>query len=190
MAIGQYIEVYRLYSEIRATYNSEIDNTGEIAIKSNFGIVWALLKTNRAQEAYDFSCEELDRFETWFGKTSPIRIKAVLQMGGLFREFGYSDCYDFFFLADELMDESGDFKSLNNAKLLNYIGLYFTDEKKEHDLAKHKFEESKQLFEELNATDDEMYPIVVKNIEYVKDLIMDELIAEMAKSILDETQED
>lgn len=35
-----------------------------------------------------------------------------------------------------------------------------------------------------------MYPIVVKNIEYVKDLIMDELIAEMAKSILDETQED
>lgn len=190
MAIGQYKEVYRIYSEIRAAYNSEIDNTGEVAAKSNFGIVWALLKTNRAQEAYDFSCEELNRFETWFGKTSPIRIKAILQMGGLFREFGYSDCYDFFFIADELMDESRDFKSLNNAKLLNYIGLYLTDEKKEHGLAKLKFEESKQFFEELNATDDEMYPIVVKNIEYVKDLIMDELIAEMAKSILDETQED
>lgn len=190
MAIGQYEEVYRLYSEIRATYNSEIDNTGEVAVKSNFGIVWALLKTNRAQEAYDFSCEELNKFETWFGKTSPIRIKAILQMGGLFREFGYSDCYDFFFIADELMDESRDFKSLNNAKLLNYIGLYLTDEKKEHGLAKLKFEESKQLFEELNATDDEMYPIVVKNIEYVRDLISDDLIEKMAQSILDETQED
>lgn len=190
MAIGQYEEVYRLYSEIRATYNSEIDNTGEVAVKSNFGIVWALLKTNRAQEAYDFSCEELNRFETWFGKTSHIRIKAILQMGGLFREFGYSDCYDFFFIADELMDESKDFKSLNNAKLLNYIGLYLTDEKKEHGLAKLKFEESKHLFEELNATDDEMYPIVVKNIEYIRDLIMDDLIEKMAQSILDETQED
>lgn len=190
MAIGQYEDVYKLYSEIRANYNNEIDNTGEVAVKSNFGIVWALLKSNRAQEAYDFSCEELNRFETWFGKTSPIRIKAILQMGGLFREFGYSDCYDFFFLADELMDESGDFNSLNNAKLLNYSGLYFTDEKKEHGFAKLKFEESKQLFEELNATDDEMYPIVVKNIEYVRDLIMDELIGKMAQSMIDETQED
>lgn len=186
----KYLNSFNEYSDIRNRYEPKTDYNGEMSIKTNFGIVFSLLKLDRAEDAYDFSCEELNRFETWFGKTSPIRIKAILQMGGLFREFGYSDCYDFFFLADDLMDESEDFKSLNNAKLLNYIGLYFTDEKKEHGLAKLKFEESKQLFEELNATNDEMYPIVVKNIEYVKDLIMDELISEMAKSILDETQED
>lgn len=190
MEIGNCDEVYRLYSELREVYNSEHDKNGEVAVKSNYGIVWALLKTNRAQEAYDFSCEELGRFETWFGKNSPIRIRAILQMGGLFREFGFSDCYDFFLLADDLMEESKDFKSLNNARLLNYMGVYLTDEKKEHGLAKLKFEESKQLFEELNATDEEMYSVVVKNIEYVRNLIMDDVIGNMAKYFIDETQED
>lgn len=186
----KYLNSFNEYSDIRSRYDPTTDFNGEMSIKTNFGIVFSLLKLGRAEDAYDFSLEELKRFEAWFGKTSPIRIKAILQMGGLFREFGYSDCYDFFFLADELMDESKDFNSLNNAKLLNYIGLYFTDEKKEHGFAKLKFEESKQLFEELNATDDEMYPIVVKNIEYVRDLIMDDLIGKMAQSLIDETQED
>lgn len=185
-----YLSAYNEYSDIRKTYTPDYDPNGEMAICTNFGIIYSLLKIGKAKEAYDFSCDELDAFENWFGKTSPIRIKAILQMGGLFREFGYSDCYDFFFLADDLMDESQDFKSLNNAKLLNYIGLYLTNEKNEHGLAKLKFEESRELFEELNATDDEMYPIVVKNIEDVRKLIMDELVSEMAKNMLNETQED
>lgn len=190
MALGQYDEVYRLYSEIRTTYNSEFDMTGEVAVKSNFGIMWALFKTNRAQEAYDFSCDELNRFEKWFGKTSPIRIKAIIQMGGLFREFGFQDCYDLFFLAYDLMEKSKDFKSLNNAKLLNYIGIFFTDEKKEYRQAKRYFEESKELFKELNLTDDDMYPVVVKNIKHVRNLIMDDLIGKIAQNIIDEKQED
>ena len=181
-SLEQYHETYRLYSEIRSMYNSDYDRSGEVAVKSNSGIVWSLFKTGRVQEAYDFSVEELGRFETWFGKTSPIRIEAIIKMGELFREFGYGDCYDFFFLADELIEESGDFDSLNQAKLLNFIGLYLTDEKKKHGLAKIKFEESKQLFEKLNATDNEMYPVVVKNIECVSDLIISELIKEVAKS--------
>ncbi len=190
MSLDKAKETYDLYNDIRNTYNPASDRSGEVAIKSNFGIAWALLKMNKAQEAYDFSCEELEKFENWFGKTSPIRIQAILQMGGLFRENGYQDCYDLFFLADDLMEESKDYKSLNNAKLLNYIGLYFTDEKKEHGIAKRYFVESKELFEELELTSDDMYPIVVKNIEYVEGLIMDKLIKEMAQSMIDETKED
>lgn len=183
---NKFEDSYNEYMDIRMKYDVVLDSQGEIAISSNLGVILSLLKNNKPQEAYNFSCEELERFEKWFGKTSPIRIKAILQMGGLFREFGYSDCYDFFFLADELMDESEDFNSLNNAKLLNYIGLYLTDEKKEHGLAKNNFEESKELFEKLGATDDEMYPVVIKNIEYVRDLIMDDLIKEMAKTMIEE----
>ncbi len=189
MSLEKAEDTYDLYNDIRNTYNPDSDRSGEIAIKSNFGIIFSLFKMNAFQEAYDFSCEELERFESWFGKTSPIRIQAILQMGGLFRENGYQDCYDFFFLADDLMEESKDYKSLNNAKLLNYIGLYFTDEKREHGIAKHYFEESKELFEELELTNDDMYPIVVENIEYVQKLIMDKLVKEMAQSILDETKE-
>ena len=37
--------------------------------------------------------------------------------------------------------------------------------------------------------DDYMYPIVVKNAEYAQEKIMDKLISDIAKSFIDETEE-
>lgn len=185
-----YLGAYCEYSDIRKTYTPDYDPNGEMAICTNFGIIYSLFKIGKEEEAYKFSCDELENFEIWFGETSSIRVKAIIQMGGLFREFGYRECYDFFFLANSLIEKSGDFKSINYAELLNYLGVYLTDEENEHGLAKLKFEESKELFEELNATDYDMYPTVVKNLDYVQDLIMNEIISKMAKNMLNETQED
>lgn len=178
------------FYDMRKTYNPKYDETGEVAVKSNYGIIVSLFRMERAKEACEFACKDLELFEKWFGKLSPIRVELILQMGGLFREAGYSDCYEFFFMADELIEESEDYKSLNYAKLLNYLGCYYTDEKQQHGQAKSMFEESKELFEELNVTDDPMYQTVLNNIESVRDLLMDELIKRMAETMKNETQED
>lgn len=187
---GKYKKAIEQFYDMRKTYNPKYDEAGEVAVRSNYGIIVSLFCMEKAKEAYEFACEDLELFEKWFGKLSPIRVEMILQIGGLFKEAGYSDCYEFFFIADELIEELEDYKSLNYAKLLNYLGCYYTDEKQQHGQAKCMFEESKALFEELNATDDAMYKTVLNNIEFVRKLLMDKLIKQMAESMRNETQED
>lgn len=186
----KYKKAIEQFYDMRINYAPEYDEIGEVAVKSNYGIIVSLFRMERAKEAYEFACEDLELFEKWFGKLSSTRVEMILQMGGLFREAGYSDCYEFFFMADELIEESEDYKTLNYAKLLNYLGCYYTDEKQQHEQAKSMFEESKELFEDLNLTDDPMYQTVLNNIEYARDLLMDELIKRMAETMKNETQED
>lgn len=187
---GRFEKAIEQFYDIREAYNPEYDETGEVAIKTNYGIIVSLFYMERAKEAYEFAREDLEFFEEWFGKLSPIRVEVVLQIGALFREARYPDWYDFFFMADELIEESEDYHSVNHAKLLNFLGCYYTDEKQQHEEAKAMFEESKALFEELNITDDPMYQTVLNNIEYVCDLLMDELIKQMAEIMKNEAQED
>ena len=52
------------------------------------------------------------------------------------------------------------------------------------------FDEAKNLFEKLEATDDEMYPIVLSNIKYAQEKQMDQLIKEIADSIPSEETDD
>lgn len=171
------------YLDIRNNYNVSLDTYGEVAVNSNYGIVLSLLKLNRTQEAYDFSCEELNRFELWFGETSRIRIKAIIQMGGFFREFGFQDCYDFFMIAEEQIIKAEDYKSLNYARLLNYIGVCKSDYEKRHIEAEEYLIKAKSLFEEINATNDEFYPVVINNLKQIKVLVWDELLNELIENL-------
>lgn len=185
----KYKKAIEQFYDMRKTYNPKYDETGEVAVKSNYGIIVALFRMERAKDAYEFACEDLELFEKWFGKLSPIRVEMILQMGGLFREAGYSECYEFFFMADELIEESEDYKSLNYAKSLNYLGCYYTEIRQKYGLAKAKFDESKALFEELNATEDAIYQTVLNNIEFVRKLLINDLIKQTVERMNNETQE-
>lgn len=172
----RYSEALRHYLDIRNSYNVLLDTNGEVAVNSNYGLILSLLKLNRTQEAYEFACEELNRFEFWFGKTSKIRVKAILQMGGFFREFGFREGYDFFLIAEELIESSADYKSINYARLLNYIGVCKSDYEQKHVEAEEYIRKSKFLFEGINATNDEFYPMVIENLKQVKSLSWNELV--------------
>lgn len=172
----KYIDALNNYFDIRDSYDMSLDSTGEVAINTNYGIVLSLLKLNRIQEAYDFACEEINRFEIWFGETSRIRVQAIIQMGGLFREFGFQDCNDFFMIAEEQITKADDYKSLNYARLLNYIGVCKSDYEQMHIDAEEYLIKAKSLFEEINATNDEFYPVVIKNLKQIKVLVWNELI--------------
>ncbi|MBQ8767716.1 MAG: tetratricopeptide repeat protein, partial [Clostridia bacterium] len=172
----KYLDALNNYFNIRDSFYVSMDSTGEIAINTNYGIVLSLLKLNRIQEAYDFACEELNRFEHWFGETSRIRVKAIIQMGGLFREFGFQDCKDFFMIAEEQITKADDYKSLNYARLLNYIGVCKSDYEQMHVEAEDYLQKAKSLFEEINAISDEFYPVVIKNLKQIKVLAWNELV--------------
>lgn len=191
IGLEKYEEAYEQYRIIRDIYDCSIDPRGEMALASNSGMILSLIHLGRELEAYDFACDDIANFERWFGRASSVQVAAVIQMGGLFRDNGYPDCCDFFQLANVLIYESKDFHSLNYARLLNYLGVCKTDYDQQHCKAKALFQESKALFEEIGATDDDTYPIVLSNLEYIEDLCMDEIIRELAADLKnDDTQED
>ena len=179
----RYIDALNHYFDIRNSFEVSLDTTGEVAVNTNYGIVLSLLNLNRIQEAYDFACEELNRFENWFGETERIRVKAIIQMGGIFREFGFQDCNDFFMIAEELIAKSGDYKSLNYARLLNYIGACKSDYEQMHIEAEGYLLKAKSLFEEINATNDEFYPMVIKNLKQIKVIVWNMLINELIDNL-------
>lgn len=177
------------YKIIREHYNPDVDLTGELAKYTTNGIILALLELNRANEAYEFACNEVKNYEKWFGTLSSVRVEEIIKMGGFFRQYGFNDCEDFFELADDLIFESEDYESINYAMLLNYLGVCATDYHQKHCKAERFFNNSKELFEKLNATDDEMYSIVLNNLEYIKDLALNELLQGLVNYTDDESEE-
>lgn len=188
--LKDYENMLEQFGHVRKKYDPSIDKNGEIAIIFTGGSIYGLFALEREKAAYWLIDYSLDCFEKWFGKTSSVRVSLILDIGGFLRNFGYYDCYEYFYMAEELIDESEDYKSLNYAKLLNYKGVYFADEKENYVLAARYFEDSKNLFEELNATNDKMYPIVLKNIDYTADKNLEQLIKGMVEDMKEETKEE
>lgn len=168
----RYDKALEIYLDIRKKHSPDSDASGEYERNTCEGILEVYLATDRAQQAYDFACKEVEELEHWFGKYSINRIAEIIKIGGIIRENGYTDSYDFFLLAEKLLKESGQTETFYYAVVLNYIGACETDWKKKHVLAYQYFEKSKDLFEKLNKTDGAFYKTVLNNIEYVKNLIM------------------
>ena len=185
VALERFNDALEMFFDIRYGFEPSSDASGEFASNTCEGIINAYFKSDRAQEAYDFACKEIDDLESWFGKYSIIRINEIIKIGGMFRVNGYTDCYDFFMLAADLLYDSEQTKTVQFAMVLNYIGVCKTDYEEKHVEAGRCFQESKELFEELGETDNENYRTVLNNIESISDLEMDELIKDLANSIVD-----
>ncbi|MGN1419176.1 MAG: hypothetical protein ACI4W6_07590 [Acutalibacteraceae bacterium] len=172
VAKKDYKTALKEYMEIRNKYDVSCDKFGEFALGSSIGIITSLfnLNKNSSDAVYDFAINDIRNFETWFGELSPIRIEAILKIGGAFKDYGYRECLDFFLLADRLILKSKDFESLNYAKLLNSFGVYETKFEKNYPLAKLYFQRSKKLFEQLNAKDNEYYAYVLESIKYLNNV--------------------
>lgn len=148
--------------------------------------LYSLLSLERYEEAYKFAMNEAERFLGIYGLTSLIYIDTISKMGSYFKFFGFRDCFDFFDTARDAVEEGHHENTVVNAYLLDYIGVYYLDLTKEYGIAKLYFEESKGLFEKLNLTDDELYQVVLENIDMARDLIQKKLISNLAESMIDE----
>lgn len=172
-----------MFFDIRQRFNPASDVSGEFANNTCEGIMDAYFKSGKAQQAYKFACQEVIDLEQWFGKYSIIRIKEIINMGVNFRANGYTDCYDFFMSAAELLYNSDQTKTLQYALVLNFIGVCILDYEKKYYEANLYFKDSKELFEELGETDNDNYRVVLKNIEYVAEMSNKELIKKLANSL-------
>lgn len=167
------------YEICRFLYGNEdkVLNTTEQQVKTyiRLTIVQGLLSKERAEEAYEFAVNEDKLYSEFYGDCSVEKLDLLQKFFTTFRMFGYIDCWDFCTAAQKIVN-NGDFDdTIHFARQLNLNGVYEVDENNNPYKAEPLFKQSKALFEALDATDDEYYPIVLQNIEYTDNEIIKRL---------------
>lgn len=166
---GEYSQSLKLYKKIFKAYDSDKDITGSSRTLLVECCIRNMFTAGMDKEGYEFCCQENDYYRKRFGENSPERISMLLSIGSTLKEFGYTDCFEFFKQADDAI-ERGNFKeSIYDARLQNYIGVCLVDFNNEFGGALNRFRTSKEMFEKLNAETDPLYPIVLSNIKYAED---------------------
>lgn len=90
--------------------------------------------------------------------------------------------------ADNLIDEFNLKDTYWCACFMNDLGVYLSDYESRHTLAREKCVKAKDMLEEIGADDTPLYNQVLKNLDYLKDTIMKEIISDMAKSMMEENK--
>lgn len=88
--------------------------------------------------------------------------------------------------AEEIVSELKCHNSIYNARLENSIGVYLSDYEGNHLLAREKFENAKDILEKLNAADTPLYCQIIDNIDFLREVIVKDIIKDMANSMLDD----
>ena len=173
---------YSIIEELR-------DCVASFRISIACAIVSGLLSTENDKDAYDFANEEEEYYIKRYGKKSEERIDYLQTCAYAYYRVMYIDAFEFLNRAEKTIQKARLQFSVWEARQLNYVGIVYLDLTEKIEFGNKYINESKALFEEIGAKDDYMYPIVVKNAEYAKEKMMDKLISDMAKSIIDETEE-
>lgn len=152
-------------------------------------IITGLLATNRENEAYEFANNEEKYYIRKYGKKSIERIDYLQNCAYAFYRIMYTDVFEFLTRAEKVIHKAKLECSVWEARQLNYVGIAYIDLTEYTERGNRYVNASKKMFESLGIQDDYMYEIVVKNCEYARDRMMDKLISDMAKSMIDETEE-
>lgn len=152
-------------------------------------IVSGFLSIENENTAYEFANEEERYYIKKYGKKSNERIDYLQNCAYAFYRLMYLDAFEFLERSEKVIQKARLQSSVWEARQLNYVGIVYLDLTDKTELGNRYIKESKALFEEIGAEDDYMYPIVVKNAEYAQEKIMDKLISDMAKSFIDEREE-
>lgn len=150
------------------------------------GIIKGLLLSDKAQQAYDFASCEDKYFAEKYGKKSIQRIDYLQQTAGSFKLCGYTDAFEFLERSRKQIKKAGLENSIWQASQYNYAGVFYLDLYQENQTAKDYFERAKALLESLSFTEDPLYTLVENNLQFVNDKILDEVIQDMAKIMIEE----
>lgn len=88
--------------------------------------------------------------------------------------------------AEKLVEALNLHDSINNARLENSLGVYLSDYEGRHTLAREKCEDAKDILEKIGAESTPLYQTVLQNLDYLRDVIMKDIINDMAKSMVEE----
>ena len=88
--------------------------------------------------------------------------------------------------AEKLVEALNLHDSINNARLENSLGVYLSDYEGRHTLAREKCEDAKDILEKIGAESTPLYQTVLQNLDYLRDVIMKDIIKNMAKSMVEE----
>lgn len=172
--------IFDLYDE------SKMDSEGKFRIVTDVAYVRVLLSVDRVNDAFAY-CKFADAYyHARFGKGSSQRLDVFTQFGAFFKMHQNPISMQLFDIAHDAAVQGQLEGTVLFARLLNYIGVCATDFNEEHEYALKCFNDSKDLFDKLGATDEVLYPIVISNIEYAKEKVMDSLIKDLADSMLAE----
>lgn len=72
-----------------------------------------------------------------------------------------------------------------NARLENIIGVYLSDYEGRHLMAKERLQNAKEILERINAVNTPLYQQVIDNLGFLRDVIVKDIIKNMANSMLD-----
>lgn len=182
----------KIYQIIFSLYDEKtMDATGKFRRLTSTGYIRILLADGYFNEANEFSGKEDENNIQRFGENSLQRIAFLMIVGSLFKSYGFETCLIFYKRAGDAIETGGHQDTVYNARLINYIGVCYTDLYEDYRFALQLFNDARDLFEKLGLTDDEMYPVVISNIKYAEDKQTDQLIKNLADSILsDESNDD
>lgn len=159
--------------------------------KWRIGILFNLAICYAANQEIDKGIDCFTKFETTYTDSDYSKenlleqyvyfIEALLT-GGSYKVYRYLE------KADNLIDEFNLKDTYWCACFLNDLGVYLSDYESRHTLAREKCEDAKDILEKIDAKDTPLYQHVLKNLDYLNDMIMKEIISDMAKSMMEENK--
>lgn len=186
-----YDKAQKIYQIIFSLYDdTRMDASGRFRMLISCCHLRILLANHKADTAIQFINSEDNYIEHRFGTNSILRIDFLLQAGVQLKTHGIDLCMKLYSTAKDAIDNGGHLDTIYNAKLLDYVGVCYTDFYEDHEFAIELFNKSKALFEKLGLENDELYPVVISNIKYAQDKHMDQLLQQLANAIVDENNED
>lgn len=141
-------------------------NWDYVAIVSRLFVM--LLEKEQGAEAYGFAMERVELFAKHFSIYSEIYLDMLLNFASGFIEYRYSDCVEFLEMAAEILKNSELNQTVYAPRWFNFWGICEGDIWENEDEALKCFEQAKELFEDMGATDDIYYEAALANIEFVK----------------------
>lgn len=129
-------------------------------------------------------CEEINVYNSEIMFMRLVYFVDALLVGGSYEACRYIK------KAEKLVDLLNLYDSMYNARLQNSLGVYLSDYENRNALALEKCKQAKEIIEKNNADDTPLYRQVLKNIDYLNDLIQKEIIQDMAKAMIEQNEQD
>ena len=166
----RFSDAIRLYREIVSGLKS--CSGGEqttLRAKTAAELFFLLEHEKHASEAQKFADDAADWLSALYGGNSPMFAELLLQMIGYAIEEGDGAALERLLDRIEPVFSGSSCKGTAlEARWLNFLGVYCCDALGSYGDALKCFSASARLWESLNETDNELYPVVLENIKYVR----------------------
>lgn len=157
-----------------------------LEILDNLAVCYA--GTGDIEKAIDYFSQFEDLSEKTFGYNSKSTLLSTIYFADALLVGGSSEVCRYLEKAEKLVEYLHLQESIYNARLKNCMGVYLSDYEGKHVLARKNCEEAKDILEKIGADDTPLYNQVIQNLDYLKDAILKEIIRDMAKNMMSDSE--